>query len=227
MELRENNKNTLVYIETSCWPFNLWADILDSPRMAQIAETEGDSLPVALYWPNLDDVLSAALDDRCHSVIRMRYEQGMTYARIGNELGLSQERVRQIITRSLRELREPQYFRRLRAIPESEVLLLRSKIQELIRQQDDLKKQITSIFGEAGADKVEKRLQLPLDSYVDSLGVSIRTRNCLIANGKKTIADLIQCKESTISGFRHLGKLSIAEIKSALAQNGYSLMPEE
>lgn len=223
----KSNEITMGYLEDHSWPFNLWADILNSPQCAQTAEKDTEQTAAVLYWPNLDNVLAAALDDRQQKVIRMRYERGMTLAMIGDALGCSQERVRQIILRSLRRLREPQYFQRLTAIPESEVLQLRVKVHELVRQQEDLKKQIISIFGETGAKEVARRSQLPLDSPVDALGISIRSRNRLIAGGIDTIADLIRCKESTLRGFRNMGKLSISEIKSSLEQNGYHLMPEK
>lgn len=180
-----------------------------------------------LYWPNLDDVLASALDERQQKIIRMRYEQGLSYQVISEEISCSQNRASQIVRYSLRKLREPQYFRRLRAIPESDVLQLRRMIQDLTKQQQDLKEQINSLFGEVEAKKVEKRSLMPLDSHIDELDLSIRSQNCLIARGIGTVGDLISCKESTLRGFKKLGKVSLAEIKAALAKYDYELRPED
>lgn len=61
----------------SCvWPYNLWSDIIDSGRFAAKAE-DGSDLEYVLYWPNLEAVLSSALDERHQRVLRMRYEQNL------------------------------------------------------------------------------------------------------------------------------------------------------
>lgn len=209
------------------WPDNLWKDILDFPPVGLTSEPETGNPHYVLYWPNLDDVLKSALDERQQKIIRMRYEQGLSYQVISEEISCSQSRASQIVSYSLRKLREPQYFRRLRAIPESEILRLRRMIHDLTQQQEDFKEQINILFGEVEARKVEKRSQMPLDSHIDELDLSIRSQNCLIAKGIGTVGDLINCTESTLRGFKKLGKVSLAEIKAALAKYDYELRPED
>lgn len=213
--------------DLSDWPYNLWKDILDFPPVGLTSGHETENSHYVLYWPNLDDVLASALDERQQKIIHMRYEQGLSYQVISEEISCSQSRASQIVSYSLRKLREPQYFRRLRAIPESDVLHLRRMIQDLTQQQQDLKGQINSLFGEVEAKKVEKRSQMPLDSHIDELNISVRSRNCLIAKGIETVGDLINCKESTLRGFNKLGKVSLADIKAALAKYDYELRPED
>ena len=180
-----------------------------------------------LYWPNVDAVISSALDERQQKMIHMRFERKMTYRAIADEIDGSTERVRQIIGFSIRKLREPQYFLLLNAIPECSIYQLQKTAQELSHHNEDLKSQITMLCGDNDSKIIEKRSEVPLDSRVDLLSISARSINCLIAHGIVTVGDLIICKESTLKRFKKLGKVSIADIKAALANYGYALKPED
>lgn len=208
------------------WPYNLWEAILNSPQFKFTPNSDEQEPAFVLYWPNVDAVLSSALDERQQKIIHMRFARKMTYRAIADEIGSSPERVRQIIGSSIRILREPQYFSQLKAIPECSIYQLQKVAQELRHHNEDLKSQITMLCGNNNTEVIEKRSEVPLDSRVDSLGISVRSINCLIAHGIETVSDLIACKESTLKGFNKLGKVSIADIKAALANYGYTLKPE-
>lgn len=122
----------------SCvWPYNLWSDIIDSGRFAAKAE-DGSDLDYVLYWPNLEAVLSSALDERHQRVLRMRYEQNLSYRLIGEELGVGPERIRQLIVHSLRKLREPRNFFRLNATPERDVIKLRMELRDMTEKYNSV-----------------------------------------------------------------------------------------
>ena len=209
----------------SCvWPYNLWSDIIDSGRFAAKAE-DGSDLEYVLYWPNLEAVLSSALDERHQRVLRMRYEQNLSYRAIGEELGVGPERIRQLIVHSLRKLREPRNFFRLNATPERDVIKLSMELRDMTEKYNSLKVQVDNLVDEAR--KAKKRAELPLDSPIASLELSIRSFNCLRANNIETVGDLVACKESTLESFSKLGKISIADIKSALGKYEYELAPED
>lgn len=207
------------------WPYNLWEAILNSLQFESMPNRDEQKPAFVLYWPNIDAVISSALDERQQKIIHMRFERKMTYRAIADEIGGSSERVRQIIGFSMRRLREPQYFSQLNAIPECSIYQLRKTAQELSHYNEDLKSQITMLYGDNDSRIIVKRSEVPLDSRVDSLSISARSINCLIAHGIETVGDLIACKESTLKGFKKLGKVSIADIKSALANYGYTLKP--
>lgn len=211
------------------WPDNLWGDICNNDfwfqRLHFKQENEG-AIPM-LYLPNLDTVISAELDERNQKVILMRYKQGMTYKAIGNILGVGVERIRQMIVHSLRRLREPRCLRQLVAVPESAVVQLRNEIQKLTNQQEDLKKEIERLFGELEARKIKKRMQLPLSTPVDELGITTRSRNALILGGIKTVGALVELKESDLLSYRNLGQSCLADIKEALEKYDYELKPED
>ena len=209
------------------WPYNLWEAILNSPQFKSIPNRNEQETAFVLYWPNVDAVISSALDERQQKIIHMRFARKMTYPAIANEIGGSPERVRQIIGFSIRKLREPQYFSQLNAVPECSIYQLQKAAQEMSHHIEDLKSQITMLCGNNNTEVIEKRSEVPLDSRVDSLGISVRSINCLIAHGIETVGDLIACKESTLKGFKKLGKVSIADIKTALANYGYTLKPED
>lgn len=211
----------------SCvWPYNLWSDIIDSGRFAAKAE-DGSDLDYVLYWPNLEAVLSSALDERHQRVLRMRYEQNLSYRSIGEELGVGPERIRQLIVHSLRKLREPRNFFRLNATPERDVIKLSMALRDMTEKYNSLKVQVDNLVDEIEARKAKKRAELPLDSPIASLELSMRSFNCLRANNIETVGDLVACKESTLESFSKLGKVSIADIKSALEKYEYELAPED
>lgn len=211
----------------SCvWPYNLWSDIIDSGRFAAKAE-DGSDLEYVLYWPNLEAVLSSALDERHQRVLRMRYEQNLSYRAIGEELGVGPERIRQLIVHSLRKLREPRNFFRLNATPERDVIKLSMELRDMTEKYNSLKVQVDNLVDEIEARKAKIRAELPLDSPIASLELSMRSFNCLRANNIETVGDLVACKESTLESFSKLGKISIADIKSALERYEYELAPED
>ena len=58
---------------------------------------------------------------------------------------------------------------------------------------------------------------------VDDLELTVRAANCLKAENIMRIGDLVQRAESDLLKTPNLGKKSLMEIKSVLAQHGYTL----
>ena len=57
---------------------------------------------------------------------------------------------------------------------------------------------------------------------VGSLGLSVRTANCLVANGITTIAQLVAMTDGELLGLRNLGGEALQEIRDKLAEKGFS-----
>ncbi|CAK7087486.1 MAG: DNA-directed RNA polymerase subunit alpha [Enterocloster aldenensis] len=208
-------------MESLMWPYNLWEDVLDGPLPGEpVAE---DALSPTLYLQNLEPVISSAMKERYQKAIHMRYEQGMTYREIGEVIGTKSEGVRQIIVKALRILREPQNYFRLSAVPEIEVVRQRKEYKELARQHEELQQRFSKLFGKLEQENAKKRLQIPLDSPLDTLGISIRSQNALIARGILTVGELLNCSIADLKGFRHLGTTSLTNIVDALAKHGFEL----
>lgn len=210
------------------WPQNLWEDISHSLPWC-IGNKEKLDEPTVLFTHNLDSVLASALDERQQMVIRMRYEQGLTYREIGGVFGVGIERVRQIKCDAVRKLREPRCYLRLCAVPKLEVRQLQSQVKELTRQKEELEKRIEillSKISEADAQKAVTQLRTPLDTPIAEIDLTMRATTCLIAHNIKTIGELIKYTKSELSEMHNLGKKSAADIERALNACGYELKTE-
>lgn len=212
-------------MDLQSWPFNLWEDAQGGnfPYSFKYVVPDIEARPCALYLPNFEEVFSSVLDERQQKMMRMRYEQGMTYEAIGNEFNLSRERIRRIVAESLLKLREPKNYYRLNAIPEVDVIRLKSQLKDMTEQNENLKKQMAALTGELDKKTVEKQVLMPLDSDVSELNISLRSYHALILNNITTVGQLISCSASHLLGMRSLGKVALADIERALGEYGYKL----
>lgn len=213
---------------TSNWPQNLWEDISHDLPWWLGSKDERDE-PSVLFVPNLDSVLEDALDERQQKAIRMRYEQGMTYRAIGEVFGIGVERVRQVKSDALRNLRETKHYLRLCGVPKIEVRRLQFQVEELTRQKEALEKQIelfSSQVSETEAKKAAAQVKMPLDILINELDIPMRSLTCLTAHGVKTIDELLGYTKSDLQKIRNLGKKSAADIERALNACGYELKQE-
>lgn len=62
-----------------------------------------------------------------------------------------------------------------------------------------------------------------MNQPISDLELSVRARNCLDGANIQTIADLVNMSENEVMNLKNLGKTSITEIKSQLAERGLSL----
>lgn len=205
------------------WPDNLWQEVTKNCDAPSNGAEMGASV---LFYPNLDEVLSKALNERQQDILRQRYEQGMTYAEIAADYGVGAERIRQIIQRSLRTLREPKYFNMLKAAPMIEVIKLRVDLDDLTQKYRYLEQQYADQFGELEKKKVHDRLQIPLASPLYVLNLTTRSYNALVMNGITTVGELVNCRLSDLKKFQKLGSNSLENIIYVLEKNGFTLKSE-
>jgi hypothetical protein len=69
----------------------------------------------------------------------------------------------------------------------------------------------------------EAKPQLPLDSPLEALNLSVRSHNRLAAAGIQTIGQLVSCSVEELAQVPRLGKRGLAEVLDALAKQGYEL----
>jgi len=209
------------------WPQNLWEEM--NHRLPRWAKKEDElEKPSIIFTPNLDSVLEEALDDRQQKIIRMVFEQGVTYRKIGETFGVSVERARQIKGEAIRKLREPKYYLRLCAVPKMETMRLRFEVGELTRQKKELEEQIAHLNGLIRENQRVSAAQLstPLDTPIAELDLSVRCLTCLTKHGVKTIGELLNYSISDLQGIRNLGRKSARDIERALNARGYELKQE-
>lgn len=138
------------------------------------------------------------------------------YKAIGNEVGISGERVRQLIVYSLYTLRQNHNLAQFKALPESEFLRLCEENRPLAQRLDELIRQIDHppINSEGETGKIKKQAKISLDSPVSYLDIPIHYAQRLNVNKIYTVGELINCTEFTLGRFRGVGKVFLSKIKT-------------
>ncbi len=72
-------------------------------------------------------------------------------------------------------------------------------------------------------NREDDELQRLLDRPLSDLELSVRARNCLDSANLMSLRDLVTMNESEVMKLKNLGKTSLTEIKSRLAEKGLSL----
>jgi DNA-directed RNA polymerase subunit alpha len=75
----------------------------------------------------------------------------------------------------------------------------------------------------SATDAEEEKLRELLEQPLSILDLSVRSANCLMSAGLKTIGDLVTKQEDEIISYKNFGKRSLQEIKDKLAELGLSL----
>ena len=139
----------------------------------------------------------ASLIDREQLIIRLRYQERQTLATIGAELGVTGERVRTLINKTLRKLASPPLLGYIK-YGKDEYERLLAKAEE--NRQIELK----------------NKLQLT----VEELDLTVRSFNCLIKRGCNIVADIVKLTEDEIVNTKNLGMRSVTEIANKLQEIG-------
>jgi len=73
------------------------------------------------------------------------------------------------------------------------------------------------------SDAEEEKLRDLLEQPLSILDLSVRSANCLMSAGLKTIGDLVSKQEDEIISYKNFGKRSLQEIKDKLVELGLSV----
>ncbi len=76
-------------------------------------------------------------------------------------------------------------------------------------------------------DAQEEKQKELLEQPLSIMDLSVRSANCLLSAGLKTIGDLVTKQEEEILSYKNFGKRSLTEIKEKLAELGLSLGMKE
>ena len=147
---------------------------------------------------NLDEDRKKGLDHalklvggREEKMLRMYYIDGKTYQKIGDECGLTRERIRVIIKTGMRMLRSPKRW---------------GYVQYGYTGMESRKKAI----------RLQGAQDITRDSDFYNLELSVRASNCLRRAGAKTIGDVIGMSTSDLIKIKNLGDKSLFEIQNAV-----------
>lgn len=116
------------------YPLNLIDAITDCSTYLAARPVDREDLP-ADFERRLAVVLSTLPDERATDIILARFHDGATLQTIGDELGLSRERVRQLVEKYQRKLRQPDILRYIDCgidgIPEKTVKAVVKRLREV------------------------------------------------------------------------------------------------
>lgn len=188
-------------------------------------------LPVD-YKESIDYVLDKALLERERGIIDARFgfknkfdddPVPMTFEEIGSKLGVSRDRIHQIVAKALRKMRRPSYAKilnegltKVRLDEEARLIKVKASQKKLAQTMKDLENDIQEIsedkINENYIEDVLKRIPI-----ID-LGLSVRACNCLYRGGLKTIYDFIILSDEQVSKIRNMGIRTRTEIEEKLNQ---------
>jgi DNA-directed RNA polymerase subunit alpha len=73
------------------------------------------------------------------------------------------------------------------------------------------------------SNRESSQLAEMLEAPISDLELSVRARNCLDGANMRTLRDLVRLSENEVMNLKNLGKTSLTEIKTKLAERGLSL----
>lgn len=171
------------------------------------------------YTPLTDDQMAGLdyaiglLKSAERTVLKLRYEDRLTWRKVGTTRERSPERVRQIAQRAIRKLRHP-----------SRVMYIRLGMQgntERLEQQRAAEEARLKIS--PPIDDPKALLEYLDDITVGGMGLSVRSYNCLSREGVKTAGQLYRAitnDSAWLKSIHNLGKNGQTEIICALQKLG-------
>lgn len=214
MELREELEKR--------WPWNL--------AMAAAEASVGEKLDVfRVYVPGvLSAVWDAGLSDRELVALDCRYKDGgMTLEECGNVMGVSRERARQVISRALRKVARPECARQFVLDTKHRTEPLKARAEALAGEAAELRAELDALKEEVmGMKGAPERARENRETPLGSLGLSVRSYNCLHRAGVETLADFDGWTVARLMKVRNLGAKSLEEILTKLGERGVEL-PEK
>jgi predicted DNA-binding protein YlxM (UPF0122 family) len=163
----------------------------------------------------------ASLDERERKVVRLYYEEGLSYREIGERIGVSRQRVSEIVKRLLQRLRKrPARDSIIGGLPfvqeyDKRIGELEDMVRELFHEIERLKGRLRAC-GERlkpeGTDISLKDMELPMRAY-----------NVLLRHGYETVGDFIGRSAIEIRGYKGMGEGSFRELCGRLMEYNIAL----
>ena len=210
------------YIQ-NCW----WLPTLNGMERLFLAVVGGAKLSEIPL--DVEDTMKKALKTltpRERKVLHMRYDECLTLDEMVKYVGVTRERIRQIEAKAIRKLRHPSRLRYIKAGDLwvrrqkdnhllAEAAYWREKEEEMIEIAKEIEKtkgrtmrMVEEIIGEKKAQVVPKWK----DMDISELELSVRSYNCLIRSGRRTVQDILDTPPNEFLRIRNLGRKSVKEI---------------
>lgn len=192
------------------YPFNVVYDIIEDHNTEQLL-----CFSPELIMKTIAETLSVRESD----ILLSHYRDKQTYNEIASKYGITGSRIQQIEYRALRKLRHPKAFNSMRAVSYNKYkdLEVRYNALEYAYNNSPNPKDIQDVINETSIE----------GTPIIELELSVRSYNCLLRAGIKTVGDLINKTEWEILHIRNLGRRSLFEIKQKLAEMGLGFKHED
>ena len=179
------------------------------------------------------DYIISRFDPRVQRVIIGRYKEGKTYEQLGNEFGLTRERIE---TKALRKMRHPkcreilslgiaEYIVQIRInTAESSTNKQIAAATEVIKVVADRLSKITG-DDELAVMMAKEQLKSRRTITIDDMGLTIRTFNILARAGLRTVDDILNYGD--LRDVPHMGQKCLDEITQKIRGLGFEINFEE
>lgn len=144
--------------------------------------------------------------------IRLYFKEGYTLESVAKQMGVTRERVRQIISKGLRRLKHPSRIKYLRY--GKELYELQNNVFKMKEALENKIKIIAKRIAMPSLYSVQAQTVELLP--IDVLDLTVRSYNCLRRAGINTIGDLLLLSEDKLRTIRNLGNKSVKEILTKL-----------
>ena len=200
MAVREEVKAYLETLEaSSLYPYSMIYEIIETKE------------PIMLSLETITNALVSTLNERERRILEMHYRDGMTLENIGAREGVSKERIRQILAKAVRKMKNPRFIKKMEVIPKSDYIELETKYKALLAEREEPSEQPAS----------ETMAEIPIrHTPIEKLELSVRSYNCLKRSKKDTIGDVMDMTFTEMLHIRNLGRRSAEEIANRLADMG-------
>ena len=209
------------------YPLNIISLIED--RLPQSVINKG--YDVDYFYNNFESNLQYILNhfkytDNEKLTLKLRFEEYQTLEAVGNQIGVTRERVRQIETKAIRKLLHPTRIKIFLYGPdvikaEEDIEILRAK---LANEKNKLVEEMISIqkngLSSTDAEKFKNSNDYILNIPIVKLNLSVRSTNCLVKelgyNAK--VSDLLMLSPDDILKIRNIGRKSYKEITEIMRE---------
>lgn len=184
------------------------------------------------FETKLQAVCSKALNPREQTCIALRYIDNKTLQEVAKEIGVTQERVRQIIAKAVRRISRYQYYFTYGYFKHDDLIKVERK-KYIDANKDKWDEESAMAFlqekGRVFLPPKENKEYYTVEDIVsftttlEELDLSARTYNCLKRAGLNKIGDVIRYTYEDVLKIRNLGRQSANEIVQKLADYGFKL----
>lgn len=184
-------------------------------KSAHLSELKVDSY----FMDNFESIMNEICRDREVYCVELFFKEGKTLEAIGKKLGITRERIRQIIAIAVRKFSHYVYSYETKQKIERDFAdrhAFREQLIEEYKKNGVITPEMEFEFGELKPGKLHD-----YDLSIDELDLSVRSFNCLRRAGIKSIKQLTYMTEDEIMKIRNMGKKSLREIRDKMLMLGY------